>query len=103
MPTAMPAWRNMSLTPDARPLCSGGAELSASWLTVGFRMPVPTIATSRPGRNRHHDVSASASVSSARPAATSARPVVTSARGDAFCPTEPIEPATRKLSSVPGT
>jgi hypothetical protein len=30
MPTAMPAWRNVSLTPAARPLCSCGAEPRAT-------------------------------------------------------------------------
>ena len=42
---ASAACRNMSLTPAASPLCSGGAELSATWATAGLSIPVPTIAT----------------------------------------------------------
>ena len=93
----------MSLTPAARPLCSGGAELSATWLTAGLNMPVPSIATSRPGRNSHHDESTARIVSSAWPAPISARPAAISTRGETFWPTDAMAPATKKLSSVPGT
>ena len=102
MPTAIPAWRNMSFTPAARPLCSGGAELSATWLTAGLNMPVPNIATSRPGRNSHHGESAPTTVSRAWPAPISARPAATSTRGETFWPTCAVAPATTKFSSVPG-
>ena len=81
-PTASAAWRNMSLTPAASPLCSGGTELSATWATAGLSMPVPAIATSRPGRNSHHDVSVPITVSRASPAAIRARPPATSARAE---------------------
>ena len=64
---------------------------------------MPTIATSRPGRNSHHDDATPTSVSSAGPAPTSVRPSEISTRAGTFCPTDAIEPATRKLSSVPGT
>ena len=41
MPTAMPAWRNVSLTPAARPLCSCGAEPRATAMTDGLNRPTP--------------------------------------------------------------
>ena len=51
-PTAMPAWRNVSFMPAARPLCSIGAEPSATAVTAGLNRPVPTPATSMPGSDR---------------------------------------------------
>jgi hypothetical protein len=99
----MPAWRNMSLTPAARPLCSAGAELSATWLTAGLNMPVPIMATSRPGRNSHHDESIATIVSSAWPAPISVSPPAMSTRAETFWPTDAVAPATKKLSIVPGT
>ena len=70
---------------------------------VGLNRPVPTMATSRPGRNSHHDEPTATIVSSAWPAAMSARPAETSTRGETFWPTDAVAPATKKLSIVPGT
>src|SRR5581483_6034330 len=73
-PTAIPAWRNVSFTPAARPLCSAGAELSATALTAGLNRPVPIPATTSIGTSIAHDDVASASRPSASPTATSASP-----------------------------
>ena len=43
----MPACRNVSLTPAARPLCSGGADPRASALTAGLNSPTPNIPTDK--------------------------------------------------------
>ena len=73
-PTAIPAWRNVSFTPAATPLCSLETVPSATAVSAGLNSPVPISATIAPGRMTVHDESTSASVNRTMPTATSASP-----------------------------
>ena len=98
----MPAWRAVSLTPAARPLCSTGTALSATFDSAGLNRPVPTHAISRPGITASHDEFSSASVKRARPAATIARPTETIVRAGTLAPSCAVAAETTSSSSVPG-
>ena len=98
----MPAWRNVSFTPAATPLCSTGTELSATFVTAGLNRPVPIRATSRPGSRIHHEDVASASVNSPIPTATSARPTPIIVRAGTLAPSCAVAPDTTSMTSVPG-
>jgi hypothetical protein len=101
-PIAMPAWRNVSFVPAARPLCSTGAEPSATAVSAGLNRPVPTPATSRPGSSTVHEEFAPASVMSAMPAATSPSPPPIITRGEIRSPRLAVAPETRKITTVAG-
>ena len=49
MPIAMPTWRNVSLMPEAMPLCSLGTTETATSATAGLMRPTPTPARMKPG------------------------------------------------------
>ena len=66
-PTAIPAWRNVSLTPAATPLMSLETVPSATAVSAGLNSPVPISATIAPGRITVHDESTSASVNRTMP------------------------------------
>ena len=101
-PTAMPAWRNVSLTPAATPLCSGGTVPSATAVSAGLKSPVPIRATISPGSMIVHAELTPASVKSAIPTATRAE-----AAGDHRPRGEPraerlVAPLTKSIVIVPG-
>ena len=100
MPTAMPAWRNVSLTPAARPLCSIGAELSATAITAGLNRPVPTAAT-RARHERGPELSTSPIVTRRHPAASASPTGDHHARRDLLAQ-RAVAPETKKITIVAG-
>ena len=89
--------------PAARPLCSTGAEPSATAVSAGLNRPVPTPATSMPGSVTVHDESAPASVISAMPIGDEAE-----AAGDHHARRRSsrravlVAPETKKITTVAG-
>src|SRR5215210_211195 len=53
-PTDTPTWRNVSLMPDAMPLCSFGTTLTATSAITGLSRPMPAPATMKPPRSPVH-------------------------------------------------
>ena len=49
MPMAMPTWRNVSLIPEAMPLCSFGTTDTATSAITGLIRPTPAPASDEPG------------------------------------------------------
>jgi hypothetical protein len=98
----MPACRNVSLTPAARPLWCSGTEPSANAVTDGLNRPVPTIATIEPGSATVQEESTSATVSIAMPTATSMSPTVTMALLETRSCMALVAPATKNMMMVDG-
>ena len=98
----MPAWRNVSFVPAARPLCSIGAELSATFVTAGLNRPVPMQATRMPGSVAVHDEVSPASVIRPMPTPTSASPTPIIVRAGTLEPSSAVAPETNSITTVPG-
>src|SRR3954453_2110334 len=101
-PTAMPPWRNVSFTPEARPLISIGALLIATPASAGLNKPVPTEASRKPGRMIVQLEFSVASVIRPSPAAISVRPPAIRTRAPTRSTSWALAPETKNMITVPG-
>ena len=103
MPTAMPSWRNVLLTPEARPLRSTDSTPTMAAASAGLITPIARPATRKPGSRCVQSSETSRPRMSSRLAAISSSPAVSGMRSGTRLVALPESGATTNSTSVIGS
>ena len=103
MPMAIPTCRNVSLMPDAIPLCSFGTTDTATSAITGLIRPMPTPEMTKPASSAVHSSVGSRPLMSSRPPPTSTRPIEsTTLAGTRVMIRAPVAAETKNVVTVMG-